>query len=246
MAKQVSSPNWEGWLPSGPVMAVTMPLWSDKNDGSRRHCGQVGRASWLSPASSSSRNDDQMTMAALPARYAARVLMWSWLPWTDPAWIRSTWNWKVSTQGLLVKVMAPAWLVSWQPLATARYSKVCWVKESGLVAATIPAIPSLVRVVAAARIAAKVVGAARPALANRSLRYTSSWVQLSLGTATGWPFASTRLSARREKVWRPRVSMTAAAASGSVMPSAAKECANPSDTAASTSGSNPAAPALVS
>jgi hypothetical protein len=30
--------------------------------------GQLGRASLLSPASSSSRNDDQMIMAALPAR----------------------------------------------------------------------------------------------------------------------------------------------------------------------------------
>src|SRR5829696_4367361 len=141
--------------------------------------------------------------------------------------------------------MAPAWSVSWQPLATARYSKVCWVKESGLVAATIPALPARLRVVAAARIAAKVVGAVRPALANRSLRYTSSWVQLSLGTATGWPLASTRLRARWEKVWRPRVLMTAAAASGSVMPSAAKECTNPSDAAASTSGRDPAALALA-
>ena len=39
--------------------------------------------------------------------------------------------------------------------------------------------------------------------------------------------------------------MTAAAASGSVMPSAAKECTNPSDAAASTSGRDPAALALA-
>jgi hypothetical protein len=65
-------------------MAVTMPLWSARNDGSARHWGQVGRASLLSPASSSRRNDDQMIMAALPARYAARVLVASWPPGTDP------------------------------------------------------------------------------------------------------------------------------------------------------------------
>ena len=39
--------------------------------------------------------------------------------------------------------------------------------------------------------------------------------------------------------------MTAVAASGSVMPSAAKECTKPSDTAASTSGRVPAALALL-
>src|SRR5215207_2137845 len=90
IAKQVSSPNWEDWVPSGPLMAVTMPLFLARNDGSRWHWGQVGRASLLSPASSSRRNDDQMTMAALPARYAARVVSASWPPWTDAAWIRST------------------------------------------------------------------------------------------------------------------------------------------------------------
>src|SRR5512132_1500108 len=90
MTNEVSSPNWEGWAPYGPVMAVTMPLWSARNDGSLWHWGQVGWASLLSPASSSSRNDDQMTMAALPARYAARVLVASWGPPTDASWIRST------------------------------------------------------------------------------------------------------------------------------------------------------------
>ena len=39
--------------------------------------------------------------------------------------------------------------------------------------------------------------------------------------------------------------MTAVAASGSMMPSAAKECTKPSDTAASTSGRVPAALALA-
>src|SRR4029450_9303453 len=55
--------------------------------------------------------------------------------------------------------MAPAWSVSWQPLATARYSKVCWVKESGLVAATLPAISPPASLAAAARMAAEVIDA---------------------------------------------------------------------------------------
>jgi hypothetical protein len=55
------------------------------------------------------------------------------------------------------------------------------------------------------------------------------------------PFTSTRLSPRREKVSGPRVLMTAVAASGSMMPSAAEACTKPSGTAASTSGRVPAA-----
>src|SRR4029453_15460468 len=69
--------------------------------------------------------------------------------------------------------------------------------------------------------------------------------QRATGTAPGLPCASTRRRPRWEKVWRPRVSMTAAAASGSVMPSAASECTIPSDTAARTSGWDPAALAPV-
>jgi hypothetical protein len=37
IAKQVSSPNWEGWAPSGPVMAVTIPLFRARKEGSRWH-----------------------------------------------------------------------------------------------------------------------------------------------------------------------------------------------------------------
>jgi hypothetical protein len=48
----------------------------------------------------------------------------------------------------------PPWSsVSWQPLARAKYSKVCSVKDSpALVAATIPAWPDWFSLVAAARI----------------------------------------------------------------------------------------------
>ena len=47
---------------------LTTPLFSDRNSLSERHSAQVGRASLRSPASSSSRNDDQMIMPALPAK----------------------------------------------------------------------------------------------------------------------------------------------------------------------------------
>jgi hypothetical protein len=62
------SPNWVGSPPPEPLMAVTTPLFLDRNRLSERHSGQVGRASLRSPASSSSRNDDHTTMAALPAK----------------------------------------------------------------------------------------------------------------------------------------------------------------------------------
>src|SRR4029450_4143091 len=72
MAKLVTSPNWVGSLLSGPVMAVTTALFLDRKVLSARHSGQVGRASLRSPASSSSRNDDQTIMADLPAKEGAR------------------------------------------------------------------------------------------------------------------------------------------------------------------------------
>src|SRR4029450_3976094 len=60
--------------------------------------------------------------------------------------------------------MVPAWSTNWQLLAKARYSKVCWVKESpGLGAATIPALPPRASVVGAHRILSHAVGAAAPA-----------------------------------------------------------------------------------
>ena len=68
MEKLVTSPNWVGSLPLGPLMAVTTPLFSASQVLSSRHWGQVGRASLRSPASSSSRNDDQMIMPALPEK----------------------------------------------------------------------------------------------------------------------------------------------------------------------------------
>jgi hypothetical protein len=68
MAKLVTSPNWVGSLPPGPVMAVTTPLFSARKALSSRHSAQVGRASLRRPASSSSRNDDQMIIADCPAK----------------------------------------------------------------------------------------------------------------------------------------------------------------------------------
>jgi hypothetical protein len=67
--------------------------------------------------------------------------------------------------------MAPRSSVSWQPLASARYSKVCWVNPSAaVVAATIPLRPGSLSLVAAARILSKESGVSRPAFSNRSLR----------------------------------------------------------------------------
>jgi hypothetical protein len=63
----VISPNWDG-CPPGPEIAVTMPLFLARNSLSERHCGQLGAASLRSPAISSSRNEDQTTMAALPEK----------------------------------------------------------------------------------------------------------------------------------------------------------------------------------
>ena len=58
-----------------------------------------------------------------------------------------------------------------QPLARAKYSKLCWVKESpGVVASVMPATPSLFSVRAAVSIASYVVGGCRFAAWNRSLR----------------------------------------------------------------------------
>ena len=67
-AHDCTSPNWAGSRPSGPVSAVTMPVLSTRNRGSAAHCGQLGAASSRSPASSSRMNDDQIVIAALPAK----------------------------------------------------------------------------------------------------------------------------------------------------------------------------------
>ena len=67
MTNATSSPNWVG-LPAGPPTAVTIPLLFARNMGSAVHSSQVGSASLRSPASSSSRNEDQMIIAASPAK----------------------------------------------------------------------------------------------------------------------------------------------------------------------------------
>src|SRR5919107_249125 len=76
-----SSPNWAGVLVPSPLdSAPTRPLLRARNAGSLRHCGQVGTASSRSPAIASRRNGDQKIIAALPAKYARRVVSTSWKP----------------------------------------------------------------------------------------------------------------------------------------------------------------------
>src|ERR687893_1297334 len=82
MVQLVISPNWAG-CPPGPAIAVTMPLFLARNALSDLHCGQVGAASLRRPAISSSRKDDQTIMAALPAKYVARVVSTSCAPGTE-------------------------------------------------------------------------------------------------------------------------------------------------------------------
>lgn len=65
---EVISPNWAPSRASGPFSAVTMPLSRASRPGSFLHWGQLGRASLRRPASSSSRNEDQMTMEERPAK----------------------------------------------------------------------------------------------------------------------------------------------------------------------------------
>ncbi len=67
-AQELTSPYWAGSVPFGPLIAVTNPLFFASQAGSDWHCGQVGRASARSPASSSRMNGDQISMAALPAK----------------------------------------------------------------------------------------------------------------------------------------------------------------------------------
>src|SRR5689334_16934953 len=83
IAHEVSSPKPAGSLPSGPLIAVTMPLFLARNAGSAAHCGQLGLASFRSPAISSRMNDDQTSIAALPAKYVARVESTSCAPCTE-------------------------------------------------------------------------------------------------------------------------------------------------------------------
>ena len=60
----VISPKVAGSSPDGPWIAVTTPLFLARNAGSSAHSGQVGAASFRSPASSSRMKLDQITIAA--------------------------------------------------------------------------------------------------------------------------------------------------------------------------------------
>ena len=68
VANETISPKLDGPLPSGPWIEVTIPLFWARKLGTLRHSVQLGSASVRSPAISSRMNEDQMTMAALPAK----------------------------------------------------------------------------------------------------------------------------------------------------------------------------------
>src|ERR671921_2591181 len=80
ISQEVISPKTAGSVPDGPLMAVTTPLFFARKAGSFLHSGQVGSASFRSPASSSRMKVDQITIAALPAKYCARVVSTSCSP----------------------------------------------------------------------------------------------------------------------------------------------------------------------
>src|SRR4051794_29955556 len=80
---EVISPKVAGSSPEGPWMDVTTPLFLARNAGSSLHSGQVGRASFRSPAISSRMKLDQMSMAPCPAKYPARVVSTSCAPLTE-------------------------------------------------------------------------------------------------------------------------------------------------------------------
>ena len=61
---EVISPKTAGPSPSGPSIVVTTPVFLARYAGSSAHSGQLGNASLRRPAISSSRNVDQMIMAA--------------------------------------------------------------------------------------------------------------------------------------------------------------------------------------
>ena len=68
IAHEVISPKIAGSEPDGPLIAVTTPLFLARNAGSASHSGQVGSASFRSPAISSRMKVDQMIIAAWPAK----------------------------------------------------------------------------------------------------------------------------------------------------------------------------------
>src|SRR4051812_9788887 len=79
----VTSPKTAGCWESGPWIVVTTPVFLARNAGSCLHCGQLGSASLRRPAISSRTKVDQMNIAALPAKYDARVVSTSWAPGTE-------------------------------------------------------------------------------------------------------------------------------------------------------------------
>src|SRR3954454_7158940 len=126
----VTSPKTAGSLPSGPWIEVSTPLFLARYAGSFLHSGQFGSASLRSPAISSSTNVDQMNIAALPAKYCARVVSTSWAPGTEWFRIRSPYQENESTHAELLIVTLPLSSVSSQPLPSAAASKVCSVNAS--------------------------------------------------------------------------------------------------------------------
>src|SRR3954451_9496505 len=83
IVQDVISPKVEDPEPDGPWSDVTTPLFLSRNAGSVLHSGQVGRASFRRPAISSRIKLDQISIAPLPAKYAARVVSTSWAPVTE-------------------------------------------------------------------------------------------------------------------------------------------------------------------
>src|SRR3954465_5751130 len=83
IVQEVTSPKTDGSLLDGPWMLVTTPLFLARKAGSFLHSAQVGSASLRRPAISSRTNVDQMNIAALPAKYEARVVSTSWAPGTE-------------------------------------------------------------------------------------------------------------------------------------------------------------------
>src|SRR5512133_2184493 len=77
---ETTSPQAAELGPLGPCIWTRIPVLLASHWGSFLHCGQVGSASLRRPASSSSKKEDQITMAAFPAKYVARVVSASWLP----------------------------------------------------------------------------------------------------------------------------------------------------------------------
>src|SRR5215208_8041310 len=86
-ANETTSPKAAGAVAPGPCNVVTIPEFSASHVGSLLHLSHVGRASLRRPASSSSKKEDQITMAASPAKYVARVVSASWLPDTELSFI---------------------------------------------------------------------------------------------------------------------------------------------------------------